>query len=347
LKEYTKNPINMLFHLSDGGKADGILVPRQRNYLNIKAPSISAPCHKVDTLKLYKIKFAKNNSFEMASVLSPFRPSAHQTFYSSTDPSFLSPPSPPPQPSSAAARSAAEPHFVETHETIEGVAETFWVEDDDTESMLPGAHVTANAIRHLLIKDYFYVNRKPSGFVLVDPCWLNGWEQLGMPTAQTPVFLHQDKNKPRLHGLVIPVNLDNSHWVVILVNVQQRHATLFDSIRSGHVAKRLERIMRRFYDAFYMHFDTFNGNDFNFHQDQNCGQQEDGSSCGLYTMSNILDLLNICNPCTDNLSEDEIINVRRKGQKILNEEEEHPPYNKTKEYFMSQQYLNTLEQPAN
>jgi hypothetical protein len=156
----------MLFHPSEGGRADGVLVLRQRNYLNIKTPSISALCHKVDTLKLYKIKFAKNNLFEMASVLSSFYPSAHHTFYSSPDPSFLSP-SPPPQPSpsSAAAKAAAAPHFLEAHATIEEIAETLWVEDDDTESMLPGAHVTANAIRHLVIKDYFYVNRKPSGYV--------------------------------------------------------------------------------------------------------------------------------------------------------------------------------------
>jgi hypothetical protein len=345
LKEYTKNFTNMLFHPSEGGKADGVLVSRQRNYLHIKPPSISAPCHRVDTLKLYKLNSQKNNSFEMASVLSSFHPSAHQTYYSSTDPSFLSPPSPPPPPSSAAVKSAAAPHFVETHETIEELAKTFWVEDDDTESMLPGAHVTANAIRHLVINDYFYVNRERSGFILVDPMWLNGWEQLGMPSSQTPVFLQHDSNKSKLHGLVIPMNLDNCHWVVILVNVQKRKAVLFDSIRSQHVAKRIERMMRRFYEAFYMHFDTFDGDDFNFNQDLNCGQQDDGSSCGLYTMSNILDLMNGYAPCTDPLAPGEVANVRRKGQKIL-KAQEHPPFNKTKEYFMSEQYLKTLEQHA-
>jgi hypothetical protein len=334
----------MLFHPSEGGRADGVLVLRQRNYLNIKTPSISALCHKVDTLKLYKIKFAKNNLFEMASVLSSFYPSAHHTFYSSPDPSFLSP-SPPPQPSpsSAAAKAAAAPHFLEAHATIEEIAETLWVEDDDTESMLPGAHVTANAIRHLVIKDYFYVNRKPSGFILVDPMWLNGWEQLGMPSNQTPIFLQQDKNKPKLHGLVLPLNLDDSHWVVILLNVQMRYAILFDSIRNKHVAKRVERIMRRFYEAFYMHFDAIDGDNFKFQQDLNCGQQGDGSSCGLYTMSNILDLMNGYAPCPDPLPWDEIANVRRKGQKILKSQEQIP-FKKTKEYFISQQYLKPLEQ---
>jgi hypothetical protein len=345
LKEYTKNPINMLFHPSEGGRADGVLVPRQRNYPNIKTPPISALCHKVDILKLYKIKFAKNNLFEMASVLSSFYPSAHQTFYSSTDPSFLSS-SPPPPSSSAAAKAAAAPHFLEAHATIEQIAKTLWVEDDDTESMLHEAHVTANAIRHLVINDYFYVNRKPSGFILVDPMWLNGWEQLGMPSDQTPIFLQQDKNKPKLHGLVIPLNLDDSHWVVILVNVQMRYAILFDSMRSTHVAKRVERMMRRFYETFYMHFNTFDGDNFNFQQDLNCGQQGDWSSCGLYTMSNILDLMNICIPCPDKLSEDEIANVRRKGQKILKSQEQIP-FKKTKEYFMSQQYLKSLEQKGN
>jgi hypothetical protein len=275
----------------------------------------------------------------MASVLSSFYPSAHQTFYSSTDPSFLSPPSPP---SSASAKAATVPHFLEAHATIEEIAKTLWVEDDDTESMLPGAHVTANAIRHLVIKDYFYVNRKPSGFILVDPMWLNGWEQLGMPSDQTPIFLHQDKNRPKLHGLVVPLNLDDSHWVVILVNVQKRHAILFDSMRSQHVAKRVERIMRRFYEAFYTHFDTLDGDDFNFQQDLNCSQQDDGSSCGLYTMSNILDLMNIVAPCPDKLSEDEIANVRIKGQKIL-KSQETIPFNQTEEYFKSQQYLRSLE----
>jgi hypothetical protein len=286
--------------------------------------------------------------FEMASVLSSFYPSAHHTFYSSTGPSFLSSPSPPPPPpsSSAAAKAAAAPHFLEAHATIEEIAKTLWVEDDDTESMVPEAHVTANAIRHLLINDYFYVNRKPSDFILVDPMWLNGWEQLGMPSNQTPIFLQQHKNKPKLNGLVFPLNLDDSHWVVILVNVQMRYAILFDSMRSQRVAKRVEKMMRRFYEAFYMHFDTLNGDDFNFQQDLNCGQQDDRSSCGLYTMSNILDLMNICTPCPEKLSEGEISNVRRKGQKILKSQEQIPS-KQTEEYFMSQQYLKSLEQKGN
>jgi Ulp1 family protease len=129
--------------------------------------------------------------------------------------------------------------------------------------------------------------------------------------------------------------------------VQKREAVLFDSLRNQELAQRAERIMRRFYEAFYLHFETWNreGESFTFQQDQKCAQQDDASSCGLYTMSNILDLMNIVQPCPDPMPLDEIAKVRRKGQKILKSEEKIP-FKETEEYFMSEQYLKSVEQTA-
>jgi hypothetical protein len=139
---------------------------------------------KIQTLQIIynwisKKKKKKKKLFEMASYISPFYTSASTSCYLSTDQPFLS--SPLSLPLSGVESAAAAPHFLEDNGSIEEYTKKFWVEKDDTESMLPDAHITANAIRHLVVKDYFYVNRVPSGIVLVDPMWLGGWESLGMP----------------------------------------------------------------------------------------------------------------------------------------------------------------------
>jgi Ulp1 family protease len=86
-------------------------------------------------------------------------------------------------------------------------------------------------------------------------------------------------------------------------------------MRNAYRTERAKKLMEKFYDIFKEFFGT--SRRFIFQEAQDCPQQLDGSSCGIYVACNVADLLAGAKPRTTRLTEDEIRGFRRKGLKLL------------------------------
>ncbi|KAF8851429.1 hypothetical protein BDZ45DRAFT_695950 [Acephala macrosclerotiorum] len=195
------------------------------------------------------------------------------------------------------------------------------IEQVDIDSVRePNGLLTDTAVRQIILH---YGNHSASSRIrFVDPTWLAEYELVegdAIDTSHIPTFLTERTpggNHPV--GLAMPYNIGNGHWTTLYVNLEARGAVYFDSLTSSaHSLHRAETIMRRFFAQYELFFQGQLGAPFHFHVDTQCAHQNDGSSCGIYTCRNILDLLDHRRPNFTALTEMQRMAFRRNGTALL------------------------------
>ena len=176
------------------------------------------------------------------------------------------------------------------------LAKIFPITYEDIESVShPMGWLTDVVVRTIILKERSPAHCEYIRFV--DPTFLERWEndlETGVQQASKagiPTFLlpPQDSVEP-VSELVIPFNVGNFHWTTIHVDLRRRKATFYDSIANSRVAKRIEVLMQCFFAEYHQHMPRGSEDGFVF-EDANTAQQNDDSSCGLYTIYNCLALL--------------------------------------------------------
>ena len=151
--------------------------------------------------------------------------------------------------------------------------------------------LTDSAIFHIMFST-MDDELRTSPFQLVEPTWLAQWALLGMNLPdKTPYFFKSNPECNVVIGLIIPFNIGSNHWTCIFVNLENNYAVLYDSNLSSVNTALAHRVMLVFYDTFK---DQFRGNHdvpFRFKAATDCEQQQDGSSCGVFTCRYMMDLL--------------------------------------------------------
>lgn len=166
----------------------------------------------------------------------------------------------------------------------------------------------------------------PSRVNFVDPIWLTSWQRDGCPQyAEFPDFFRASSAAHPLQGLAMPYNLGNGHWTVVYINLEARGAVYFDSLPSHYGAAIVKPLVLKFWKAFHQLFElghVLKGDPdyFRFEVDTECAKQNDGSSCGIYTVRNCLDLMELKRPSSEVLEPSEIAAFRAKGTIALEEQ---------------------------
>ncbi|KAI9054248.1 hypothetical protein LZ554_001416 [Drepanopeziza brunnea f. sp. 'monogermtubi'] len=184
-----------------------------------------------------------------------------------------------------------------------------------------GGWLTDTAIRQIVAAKG---NTSPSSRVhLVDPTWLTHWALDNRPDLATlernnavPAFLAATRD-PAVQGLALPFNEGNSHWVTIYLNLEEGGAIYFNSLGGSGLNAR--RLMEDFYAKFGALSPRRTGppSALRWQVDTGCARQADGSSCGIYTVRNCLDLLERRVPGGERLSAGQIANFRWNGRGVL------------------------------
>lgn len=152
------------------------------------------------------------------------------------------------------------------------------------------------------------------GVNFVDPSWLSEWERLGFhePTT-TPSFLVPEAGV-QLQGLAVPFNEGNNHWTTFHVLLNRNGTIYFNSLRDDQReirCARAENVMSNFFIVFREHFRG--SGEFEFQEDVDGPDQGDVVSCGLYVISNIIDLLGVEKPRGTRLQDWQIRQFREQG----------------------------------
>jgi hypothetical protein len=199
------------------------------------------------------------------------------------------------------------------------------IEHVDIDSTIsPHGWLTDTTIRHIIRQHGNFSTTSQISFV--DPTWLAAWEKGGCQAPSPhPYFLTTTTSSgDRPIGLAMPFNENNGHWSVIWVNFEERGAAYFNSLLGSGIA-RAERVMSTFFETFAEYFvGGVRGPDFRFEIDRHCAKQSDGSSCGIYAVRNLLDLLDHRRPGSKVLSYVEKKNFRTNAVRLL-EEKYVPP----------------------
>ena len=51
-----------------------------------------------------------------------------------------------------------------------------------------------------------------------------------------------------LERLVVPVNIDNEHWAVMVAHIRFKKIVYYDSISGGYKVEHAEKIMQKFHE---------------------------------------------------------------------------------------------------
>lgn len=124
-------------------------------------------------------------------------------------------------------------------------------EHDVTETLNCTGWLTGNAVVHIILEK----GNLNSDRNLVDPAWLAAWvlSKCEAPPTTPEFFLPKDTTLggvTTVRGLVIPYCISNQHWVVILVDLENDTATLYDSSPFLSTADNVRDLMQRFYNVF-------------------------------------------------------------------------------------------------
>jgi Ulp1 protease family, C-terminal catalytic domain len=208
------------------------------------------------------------------------------------------------------------------------LAKIFPITNEDITSVSePFGWLTDVAIRTIILRErcdasqYHTIN-------FVDPTFLERWEDdliTGLHQAShaaIPTFLlpRLDSDWP-VSELVIPFNLGNFHWTTIHVDLRSQKVTFYNSIANSNIADRAETLMQCFFAEYRhcFHGDPEAGLVF---EDARAAQQNDGSSCGLYTIKNCVTLLKGESPDSRTWNFSQILKIREACARVMREEEE-------------------------
>ena len=199
--------------------------------------------------------------------------------------------------------------------SLEDTLQQIPVLQDDIDSIeQPYGLLTDTAIRHLTYHTVFEDSQPPSTVNFVDPSWLSGWEQGGFHKPEQDPSFFLPTPKGIVTGLAIPYNLGNDHWTTIAVDLVGSKAIFFNSFRCEGDTARAKMVMERFFWEFEEEFDS---GTFLFEEADDCPQQVDGSSCGLYTVRILCHLIEDQPPILNALSSADKEYFREKGTEIL------------------------------
>ncbi|KAH8590779.1 hypothetical protein B0O99DRAFT_301045 [Bisporella sp. PMI_857] len=173
---------------------------------------------------------------------------------------------------------------------------TYMTNDADINSMgSEDGLVTDSGIRVIVLEETKEL-RRTSSKVFVDPTWLHTWESEGChkPVDTPKFFFPSIPSHSKVNALAIPYNIGNGHWTLFYVSLKHRHITFIDSLSyaGGTVEDKARNVIFKFYKVFKEHFWGRPGHELHYVADRDCFRQDDGVSCGLYIIQNLIEILN-------------------------------------------------------
>jgi Ulp1 family protease len=117
-----------------------------------------------------------------------------------------------------------------------------------------------------LIADSFFIPK----FVKDNNNWNNNY------------FIFKEKDLKVIEHFLIPYNIPNSHWILILVNLKDRKLTIYDSLENTRVGRHKNvttNIVKYLKHKFPGYFDGKWTEEY----PKNIPFQPNGSCCGIYT----------------------------------------------------------------
>jgi hypothetical protein len=177
--------------------------------------------------------------------------------------------------------------------------------------------LTDTGIREIVAR---FGNLTSSRVNIVDPVWFSAWiREGGRAPGITPVFFKPHPGVRAVTGLAIPFNEGGNHWTTLYIDLEKCGGIYFNTMPDIERDNYAKKLMLQFYDVFREFFVGKGQKNFEFVVDDNCAEQDDAVSCGIYVTAAVIDLLAMARPRTQSLTHEQIRIFRENGVKWLSE----------------------------